>query len=184
MSLPERAVSSVVGTVLLIALAAVLATGVLAAGSAMNSLADPPPTVVVDADEISAACAGCGPRDQVVRLTHQSGDAVSMADSSIVVSVPTREQTGRLVALPLALNCLRDSHVDGTDLFDGRCGRVSGAVTAVGTDADGVWRAGESLSFRLRKSAVRLAPDDDVVVRLRHVPSGTVVTEVEPAVVG
>jgi len=175
MPLSHRGVSPVVGTVLLVALAAVLATGLLAAGTAMESLDDPPPSAVLAGEDVTAACAGCGSTDQVVRVRHRAGDPIAMADVALVVSVPGRDVRGRLVDLPLATNCLRDTHVDGTDLFDGRCGRVSGALTAVGTDADGVWRAGEHVAVRLRKGAVRLDPGADVVVRVVHTPSGTVV---------
>lgn len=170
-----RAVSPVVGTVLLVALAAVLATGVLAAGTAMKSLEDPPPSAVLAGADVTAACAGCGSSDQVVRVRHRSGDPIEMAEVALVISVPGHDVSGRVVDLPLATNCLRDSHVEDTDLFDGRCGRVGGALTAVGSDADGVWRAGEQVAVRLRKSAVRLRPGADVVVRVVHTPSGTVV---------
>lgn len=183
MSTAARGVSPVVGTVLMIALAAVLATGVLAAGTAMESLDEPPPTAVIAGEDVTAACAGCGSDDQVVRLRHRSGDAVAMETVEIAVDLPGSEASGRLVDLPLATNCLRDSHVEDTDLFDGRCGRVGGAVTAVGDDADGRWHAGETVSFRLRKSAVRLNPGDAVVVRIVHTPSGTVLASRRLAVV-
>lgn len=171
-----RAVSPVVGTVLSIALVAVLATGVLAAGTAIGSLGEPPPAVVADGDSLTAACVGCSPHDQVVHLRHVSGGTVEMSDVAVVVSVPAHDKRGRLVDLPLGTNCLRDSHVELDDLFDGRCGRVGGALTAVGSNDDGVWRAGETLSVRLKKSAVRLDPGEDVTVKLVHTPSGSPVT--------
>lgn len=176
-----RAVSAVVGVVLLTALTAVLAGGVLAAGTAMSSLNDPPPSVVVESEPVVAACAGCGPDDQVVRVRHVSGDAVSLADAALAVETP--DDRGRLVELPLTRNCIPDVHVEGTDLFDGRCGRVSGPLTSVGSDADGQWTAGETLAVRIQKAAVRLDPDDDLTVRVVHAPSGQTVAEATPTVV-
>lgn len=172
----NRGLSSVVGTVTLVALVVLLATGVLAAGMAMASLSDPPPAATIEAEAATAACVGCGPADQVVRLSHRNGDPLPMADLEFVVAVPDRNPA-RLVDLPLPTNCLRDGHVEGPDLFDGRCGRVGGSLTAVGSDADGTWSAGEAVRFRLQKSAVRLSPDDDVTVRIVHTPSDSVVTE-------
>ncbi|MEF8785079.1 MAG: type IV pilin [Haloarculaceae archaeon] len=172
----DRGLSSVAGTVTLVALVVVLATGVLAAGMAMASLDDPPPVATTEAATTTAACGGCGPDDQVVRLYHRNGDPLPMADVALAVSVPGREPA-RLVDLPLSTNCLRDSHVEGPDLFDGRCGRVGGSLTSVGADSDGVWRAGEAVHFRLQKRAVRLAPGDEVTVSVVHTPSGSVIDE-------
>lgn len=177
-----RAVTALVAMVLLIALVVVLAAGVYAAGTAVESLDDPPPSVVAEAEDVTAACAGCGPDDQVVRLSHSGGDAVSLDAVTLAVTLPGHDRRARVVDLPLPTNCLPDDHVEGPDLFDGRCGRVSGSLTAVGADDDGVWSAGETLSVRLRKSAVHLDPGDEVVVRLVHTPSGTVVTERTAAV--
>jgi flagellin-like protein len=172
----DRGLSSVVGTVTLVALVVVLATGVLAAGIAMGSLGNPPPVATIEAATTTAACAGCGPDDQVVRLHHRNGDPLPMADVALVVSVPDRD-SARLVDLPLSTNCVRDSHVEGPDLFDGRCGRVGGSLTAVGSNADRSWRAGETVRFRLQKRAVRLASGDEVTVSVVHTPSGSVVAE-------
>jgi flagellin-like protein len=173
---PDRGLSSVVGTVTLVALVVVLATGVLAAGMAMATFGDPQPVATVEAATTTAACGGCGPDDQVVRLRHRNGDPLPMADLEFIVSVPGRE-SARLVDLPLSTNCVRDTHVEGPDLFDGRCGRVGGSLTSVGADSDGVWRAGETVRFRLQKRAIRLAPGDEVTVSVVHTPSGSVVAE-------
>lgn len=177
-----RGVSAVVGTVVLTALVAVLAMGVFATGTAVEALDDPPQSVVAEAADVTAGCAGCGPDDQVLRLSHHGGDAVPLDDVALAVEIPGRDLRTRLVDLPLPTNCLSDAHVEGPDLFDGRCSRVSGSLTAVGADDDGVWSAGETVAVRLRKSAVRLDPGDDVVVRLVHTPSGTTVTERTAAV--
>jgi flagellin-like protein len=179
-----RGVSPVVGTVLLVALVAVLATGVLAAGAALESLDDPPPSVVTEGKPIPAACDGCGPSDQVLRLQHAGGDAVEMSNVAVVVVVPAHDLRGRLVDLPVETNCLGDAHVAATDIFDGRCGRVGGTLTAVGTDADGVWHAGETLRVRLRKSAVRLTPGEEVTVAVVDTASGGTVTRQRLPVVG
>lgn len=172
----NRGLSSVVGILGLVALVVVLATGVLTAGMAMATLGDPPPAATIGAEATTAACHGCGPNDQVVRLHHRNGDPLPMGDVALVVSVPAHDPA-RLVDLPLPTNCLRDSHVEGPDLFDGRCGRVGGSLTAVGSDTTGSWRAGETVHFRLQKSAVRLAPGNDVTVRVVHTPSDSVIAE-------
>jgi FlaG/FlaF family flagellin (archaellin) len=171
-----RGLSSVVGTVTVVALVVVLASGVLAAGLALDSLGTAPPAATIEVDDITAACSGCGPDDQRLELSHRTGDPLSMAEIELVVDTPGRE-TARVVDLPLASNCLGDAHVEGPDVFDGRCGRVAGPLTAVGTDSDGTWSAGETVSFRLRKGAVRLDDGESVTVRVVHAPSGTTVAE-------
>ena len=179
--LQDRGVSSVAGVVALVALVVVLSTGVLAAGMAMGALGDPAPTATIEAAETRAACVGCGPADQRIRLHHRGGDTLAMEELELVVDAPGHDRT-RLVDLPLDSNCLRDSYVAGPDLLDGRCGRVSGSLTAVGTDSDGGWSAGETIEFRLRKSAVRLTPGESVTVRVVHTPSGSLLTERSVAV--
>lgn len=171
----ERAVSPVVGTVAVVALVVTLAAGVFAAGLAMDSLGGSPPNARIAAADLPAACTGCGPSDQVVRLTHRGGNPIPVEEVELAVRIPASNQQARLVNLPLATNCLPDGHVEGTDIFDGGCGRVGGPVTAVGPDSDGVWSAGETVRFRLKKAAVRLAPGDEVAVRVVHAPSGTTV---------
>jgi FlaG/FlaF family flagellin (archaellin) len=171
----ERGLSSVVGTVTVVVLVVVLATGVLAAGLAMDSLGAPP-TATIDASDATAACPGCGLHDQTIELTHRGGDPLAVEDLALVVVAPGHDPA-RLVDLPLSGNCLGDSHVEGPDLFDGRCGRVAGPLTTVGGDADGTWSAGETATFRLRKGAVRLDDGQSVTVRVVHAPSGSVVAE-------
>ncbi len=172
----NRGLSSVVGILTVVALVVVLATGVLTAGMAMATLGDPPPAAVIEAEATTAACSGCGPNDQVIRLRHRNGDPLPMADVTLVISAPAHDPV-RLVDLPLSTNCLQDSHVEGPDIFDGRCGRVGGSLTAVGSDSTESWRAGETVRFRLQKSALRLAPGNDVTVRVVHTPSDSVIAE-------
>jgi flagellin-like protein len=178
----DRGVSSVVGTVTVVALVVVLATGVLAAGLAMGSLGAPP-TATIEADDTTAACPGCGPRDQTIELTHRGGDPLAVDELELVVVAPGHDPA-RVVDLPLSNNCLGDSHVEGPDLFDGRCGRVAGPLTTVGADDDGTWSAGETATLRLRKGAVRLDDGEGVTVRVVHGPSGSVVAERTVAVEG
>lgn len=179
---PDRGLSSVVGTVTVVALVVALATGVLAAGLAMGSLGSPP-TATIEAEDTTAACPGCGPHDQTIELTHRGGDSLAVADLALVVVAPGHDPT-RVVDLPLSGNCLGDSHVEGPDVFDGRCGRVAGPLTMVGDDADGTWSAGETAVVRLRKGAVKLDDGEEVSVRVVYVPSGSVVAERTVDVVG
>jgi FlaG/FlaF family flagellin (archaellin) len=182
-STTDRALTSLVGVVALVALVVVLASGVLAAGLAVGSLDAPPPSVTVDAEPIPAACVGCGPDDQRLRLIHRGGEDLPMAETELVVVAPGHDPA-RLVDLPLSANCLGDGHVEGPDIFDGSCGRVAGPLTTVGADIDGTWSAGETAVVRLRKGAVRLAPGAEAAVRVVHAPAGHVVAERTVAVGG
>lgn len=173
---PDRGLSSVVGTVALVAIVVALAAGVLAAGTAMSATSNPPPAATLEIADTRAACHGCGPADQVVRLSHHSGDTLVLSEIELLVSVPDRRRA-RLVDLPLPTNCLSDDHVEGPDLFDGRCGRVGGALTAVGSVSDGTWRAGQTARFRIQKGAVRLDSGDRLTVSIVHTPSGSTVAE-------
>ena len=172
----DRALSSVLGAVTLVALVVVLATSVLAAGLAMGSLGGPPPSATLELEDTTAACVGCGPDDQRLTLRHRSGEDLPMDAIELVVVAPGHDPA-RVVDLPLSGNCLGDSHVEGPDIFDGRCGRVAGPLTAVGADSDGAWSAGETVVVRLRKGAVRLDEGDTVTVRVVHASSGTLIAE-------
>ncbi|WP_276272575.1 type IV pilin [Haloarcula litorea] len=176
----NRALTPVVGTLLLVGvtvlLAAVVATAAFGHAAAT---AEPAPTVAQSAAEYETYAAGGGRyREQVLRLTHLAGDTLAVADLELVVDASDAcGKVGRLVNLPAAGDSLRPAgeYVRGDDLFDNSYDAVEGPIGTGDVDDDGAWSAGETAQFRLATSECRLAPGETLTVRVVHAPTGSVV---------
>lgn len=175
MSPPDsRAVVPVIGIVALVAVTVVLAALV---GASAFALADPsvPPTAFVDADPPVATAASPGD-DQRVTIRHDRGDSIPAEEIELVVSLPEYDRETRLVGLPTA-GALPAESVDGDDIVDRRENRLVGPAFE-----GGEWDSGERIGFRIksyRDDGVSLAPGDTVVVRIVHVPTGSMLADIE-----
>jgi flagellin-like protein len=166
----ERGQSEVLGEVLLVGVAvvvaAVLSLGALGFGEEVD---EPAPTVAESSGELVADDGGFG--NQRVRLYHQAGDPVRVTNVEIAVDASDAcGKRGRIVDLPT--NTIdADENVRGADIFDGRSGQAKGALQA------DVYRAGDVFDFRLTSGACELDPGDRITVRIVHTPSGAVLVE-------
>lgn len=161
--------SSVVSTVLLVAVVVVLATSV---GTVALTLGDGPdePTPVVSSVTGDLTASGGSATEKSVLLRHEGGDDVDVSEIEIVVEKADGDERGRLVGLPAEEDELEAANIEGDDIFDERDGYLAGSLTLA--DDDGVWSAGEAMRFRLTGA---LDPGDRVAVTLVHTESGGVI---------
>lgn len=175
----SRAVSSVLSTVLLVAVVVVLAATVsvfvLDIGDGVESEA---PVVSQSSGELRADAAGSD--DQTVRLTHQVGDTLRVRNLEIAVDAERAcGKSGRLVNLPAPGGDPQptSTYVRGDDLFDNSANSVTGPIGEDGVTVDGTWSAGETATFRIANGACSLSPGERITVRVVHTPSGAVLIE-------
>lgn len=171
----ERAVSSVVAVVLMVAMTVIMAAAV---GSFVLDVAGvdrgPAPQVANADAELQADVAGG--TDQTVRITHRGGDTVDVSDLEVVVAFSDSPKRSRLTGVPTPR--IGASDYEGDDLWDGSYGGVGGALASdEPAGSDGEWSSGESLVFRVANDDVSLDAGDRVTVTVAHEPSGTVLLE-------
>ncbi len=166
----NRGQSEVLGEVLLVGVAvvvaAVLSVGAFGFGEEVD---DPAPVVAESSGELVADDGGFN--NQRVRIYHQAGDPVRVTNVEIAVDANDAcGKRGRIVGLPT--NTIdADENVRGADIFDGRNGQAEGALR------DEVYRAGDVFDFRLVSGACELNPGDRLTIRVVHTPSGAVLVE-------
>lgn len=139
-----------------------------------DSLAEPAPTLSVEAGTLPAAGSG---GDQALRLTHDAGEPVDVRALAFVVSIDGTGVREEVTGLPAGEDGLDGSNVAGDRFLDESPDGIAGPVTATPTEDDAVWQAGETVVLRIDADAVTLAPGDRVTVRIRHEPSNTVLLE-------
>jgi FlaG/FlaF family flagellin (archaellin) len=178
----RRAVTPVVGVVLLVGCTLLLAATVsVAAVGVAGDLTTPVPTVSQASGEYDRYAAGGGRyTEQVIRITHVAGDTLTVADIELVVDASDAcGKVGRLVNLPVEGDDPRPTsrYVRGDDIFDNSANSVEGPIGTGDVDDDGEWSAGETAQFRLSTAECPLAPGEEVTVRVVHVPTESVVIE-------
>ena len=178
----ERAVSPVVGVGVLVGLTLLLAVSLSATTLGFtDELTDPAPTVAAASGSYDRYAAGGGRYDeQVVRITHEGGDTLTVADLAIAVDASDAcGKTGRLVNLPIEDDDPRPTtrYVRGDDIFDNSADSVEGPIGTGDVDDDGEWSAGETAQFRLATSECRVDSGDTILVRLVHTPTDSVLVD-------
>jgi flagellin-like protein len=173
----RRAVSPVIGVILMVAVVVVLASVVFVftTGIADDS-PEKAPSAQFSVDEIVAGCTGCGPDDQVVEVTHTSGNPVEMRNMEIKITFDDHPEDTRLVNFPVqnsGCNNIEARNYEGDEIYDEGCGGISGVIRG----DEQRWAAGKSLSFRIAKSDLTLSPRDEVSLVLVHTESNSIVFE-------
>jgi len=181
-SATERALSPVVGVVLLVGLTLLLAATVSATALGFaDDLTGAAPTVAQSSGTYERYASGGGRyTEQVVRVTHEGGDTLTVADIALVVDASDAcGKTGRLVNLPAEGDDPRPTseYVRGDDVFDNAANSVEGPIGTGDVDDDGEWSAGETAQFRLATRACRVDAGDALVVRIVHTPTDAVVVD-------
>lgn len=164
----SRAVSSVIATILMVAIVVILAAtvSVFTLGIA-DDINRPGPLVAQSSGELVS-----GGTNQIVRLTHIAGDSLTVSNLEIVVDA--QDACGgksRIVNLPT--NTLGPENYNGDDIFD----YFSPDGGQLDTSADGTWEPGETASFRLASGECELNSDDKITVRVIHTPTRSVVIQ-------
>lgn len=168
----ERAATPVVAVVLLVALTALLASTVLAVVGVDTAGRAPAPQAHVDA---TLSATDGWPDGQQLRLVHEAGDTLAVADLAVVVELDRPGTHTRLAGFPTRR--LTAEHVEGDDLFDATYAGVDGELDAAHTD--GRWESGEAASVRIAQRAFDVVAGDRVTVTVVHRPSGAQVARIE-----
>ena len=178
----DRALTPVIGVVLLVAVTLLLAATVSATVfGATADLTEPAPTVAQASGEFDRYAAGGGRyTEQVVRITHVAGETLRVSNLELVVdAMDACGQSGRLVNLPVPGDDPRptERYVRGDDIFDNSANSVEGPIGTGDVDDDGEWSAGETAQFRLATSDCRLESGETVTVRVVHTPTNAVLVK-------
>ncbi|MFB6139966.1 MAG: type IV pilin [Halosimplex sp.] len=168
----DRATSAVVGVVVLVGLAAVLASLSLAAVGIDRARPRATPRVHLSAD-LSATDGW--PDGQRLRIVHEAGDALAVADLAVVVEISRTGARARLGGFPTRL--LTDEHVSGADLFDRTYAGIDGELDAA--HADGRWTSGETASVRIAQDEFDVRAGDRATVTVVYEPTGRRLARVE-----
>lgn len=173
----DRAATPVVATDLLLAVTVLLAAsvGVTAftmrhPGGHLHGRRCGPP--------LAAYVPGDGDREQLLRLVHEAGASVPAEQLELRVRVVHTGVEARVTGLPAEANKLDADDVASAGFLDRSHGETVGSLSATTPDTDGRWGAGDTLGVRIVSGDVRLAPGDEVVLIVVHVPSGGVLTAV------
>ena len=176
----QRALTPIAAVAVLVGFTLLLATTVSAAALGYaDGLTEPPPTVSQSSGEYDRYAAGGGRyTEQVIRITHEGGDTLTVSAIEIVVDASDAcGKTGRLVNLPAEGDDPRPTskYVRGDDIFDNSANAVEGPIGTGDVDDDGEWSAGERAQFRLATSDCRLDRGDRLAVRVVHRPTDAVI---------
>lgn len=165
----SRAVSSVVATILLVAVVVVLsATVSVFVLDVADEVDRPGPVVGQSTGELVYDRPGSS--DQIVRVTHIAGDDLEVTNLEIAIdATDVCGKRSRIVNPPT--NTLGPANYEGDDIFD----YYSPNGGELDTSADGTWRAGETATFRLASTECRLDIRDSVTIRVVHTPTESVV---------
>ncbi|MFT4930966.1 MAG: flagellin-like protein [Natronomonas sp.] len=170
----SKAVSSVISTVLMVALVVILAATVSVFVLDLTGEGNQPaPIVKQSSGELIVQDNSSGGK---INLTHVAGDSLTASNLEIVVNAEDPcGKSGRLVNLPAPGNDLRPTseYVRGDDIFDNSWNSVDGPIG----EADAKWEAGETATFRLASSECQLDSGDTIIVRVVHTPTNSIIIE-------
>ncbi len=174
MGATDRGVSPVVGVammiVIVVALVAVVGGGFLGMG---GMLEDPGPYsgVETDAEITSSGSASCS-GDDVVTITHLSGDPVPTENLELIIRIRGGEHEATITNLPTGGSTIDDGNLEGdTDVIDESSGCVGGALL------EEEWVTGSALEFRVNhgESTTDLQPGDEIEIVAVDTESETIV---------
>jgi flagellin-like protein len=175
----ERGAAPVVGVVLVVAIVIILAAtvSVFTFGFAEN-LTEPGPNVAESTGELIQQSGFDG---GIIRITHEAGDAVAVEDIEIAVdATDSCGERERLINLPeddsnnagrFADTNVRSGSISGS-IIDGGFITDLGVVDSRTTNR---FTSGTFLQFRLTGGDCPLDNRDEVIVRVVHVPSNSVI---------
>jgi FlaG/FlaF family flagellin (archaellin) len=127
-----------------------------------GSLSAGGPILSASAEPIDAANDQSG---QWLYITHDSGDAVDVANLSINVTAPDHRKRATVHGLPTAE--LRQDDYTGNHLFTIGSAGIDGEATT--EDSDGIWVSGETLGLRIEPGRTDLESGERVRVTIYHV---------------
>ncbi|WP_082222473.1 type IV pilin [Halorubrum halophilum] len=176
MSAPSssRAVSSVIATVLMVAIVVILAATISVYGLGFaDDITRPGPLVGQSSGELVSQDGNDG---GIVRIRHIAGDTVQVRNMEIVVDATEAcGKQSRLVGLPATSgNSISDSNIEGDDIFD------EGSYNSDRTpDKNAIHRSeyatGDEIAFRIPSTDCSIDRGEEIEVRVVHTPTNSVI---------
>jgi len=183
----SRGVSSVISTVLLVAVAVVLAATISTFALLFaEDVEQPAPAIGQSSGEFVG---GTADGDQIVRITHLAGDTVPVSEIEIVVDAPQCDVSeARIVDLPVKDLYLGFSQniAYGEDLIDTSPTGFQPETEFGVLDAENPdeFEAGSFFEFRINSKEANCGPGgsgfadgDTVTVEVVHTPTNTIIIE-------
>lgn len=131
-----------------------------------DSLSDGGPILSTSSESVHAT----GPDSGWVRIAHESGDTVPVAEIDLLVTLPDHDKRARLHGLPTQ-RLTQDDYSGNHVFLRGRPG-IDGAIAAENGSGASL-TAGDEIAFRIQQRRVDLQAGQTVEVELRHTPSET-----------
>ena len=173
-----HATSPVVGIVLLVAIAIILAVSVstFALGIA-DETQEPPPLVGDSTGTYETGTQTCD--DDIVRLTHVAGDTLELEETRVIVRLPdSGDIEASTTGFPVPSTTLSESEIGAENIDDSsNIFYSSGCVGGVAANGDGTWEPGTSMSFKLNSGNGNIDSGDTISVIVVHEPSESIVVE-------
>lgn len=189
MNQEDRAVAPVIATILMVAvvviLAAVLSVAVLEFREDIN---EPAPNVADTTGEfqLEATPENNFQDNQIVQVTHISGESVAVEELEIVVraSGPDLSAEARLVDLPANGINIDDDNIIGDPLISTTAGEFGAPEhdKIIVTDDTNTWSASDTIQFRIKTGIADFRPEkdpeaDELEVIIVHTPSNAILSE-------
>jgi len=173
----SRAVSPVIGNILLVAIVVILAAtiSVFVLGFA-DQVNQPAPIVGQSSGELAPQA---GNDDGIIRITHVAGDTIRVSNMEVVVDASDAcGKQGRLVYLPVSPdgNNIDQSNIEGDDIFDQRAYGWDG-VPGPNAIHNSEYAPGDNIAFRITGGACSITQGDEIIVRVVHTEMGSVIIE-------
>jgi len=184
MSQQDRAVTPVISTILMVALAVILAATVSVAFFDITENINEPAPIVGDTTGDFVVDAPTPSDNQFVRITHIAGESVRVEEIEIVVrasGLGTRlPKETRLIALPASGSSLNNENVRGDLVTQG-----SGDDQIVDGDPGVTWSPGDTIQFRINTGAADFRIDEintdakanTLDVSIVHTPYGEIISQ-------
>lgn len=179
----NHAVSSVIATILMVAIVVILAAAIsVSFFDIAEDLREPAPNVADTTGEFELETSGFL-TNQLVRVTHQAGDNVAVEEIEIVVraSGPNLNAESRLVNLPAEDDDFDPENFENGDpsnlISDG--GFVSRNKVIIADDGN-MWSAGDTIQFRINTGSADFRDGgngDTLEVVIIHTPSNAIISE-------
>jgi len=169
----EKAVSPVVGIMLMIAITIVLGVTLIFFATAFE-IQEPAPFVAHSSGELVSDVYNSSD-DQFVYLYHEGGDPIKVSDMEIAVdATKCCGMNARIVNLPVSEKETLGNHTLGDDLIDKRSSNYGMCGGAIVEDS---FSTGERLWFRIKSTYCPLKKGDQITVKIIHTPTNTIVIE-------
>ncbi|QSG10571.1 Pilin/Flagellin, FlaG/FlaF family [Halapricum desulfuricans] len=182
----DRAVAPVVSTILLVAIAVILAATVsMFVFDFGEEVEETAPVVGQSSGDFDAFDSGSD--EQIVTVRHVAGDDIPVEEMEVAVSATCTDGTkrGRLVDLPVDGqygHAIGDNNIEGADIFSQKPEYFAESWD-LGTLNGESFTAGDKIEFRIKKSddsvGCTVPQDGTVTVRVIHIPTNAVVIEQE-----